>query len=227
LAKYQRQFGIPFSRVHEDKDLPYLVPIRPSLLLGVVGLKLAGKRRFTDYLVEEQGFSAYSLARILRDMAAAAGIPLVARPTLQDFGDELRRRRGRDFLAREVAKAIYRDWVEHGQLATEIVIAGIKNLAEVKALRRFPGFCLVAVKATDESRYQRALGDGSFSGSIDEWREKIDGRDLQRKDKFGQQVGLCIQSADLVIENDGTVADFLRQCMTALQEARAKATKRG
>ena len=226
MPKYHRQFGIPFSRIHEDRDLTFIVPLKPRLLVGLVGLKLAGKRRVSNYLVEEQGFRGYSLAQALREMASALAIPIVDRSVLQDFGDELRRRRGKDCLARHVVRQMYTDVVEHGVRLNEVVISGIKNCGEVEALSKIPNFFLVAVTATTATRHQRGEHDGVFKGRVEDWEEKIDERDRQFADQSGQQVGLCIERAAYRIENDGTIEELMRRCSTMLELLRGEARKR-
>jgi dephospho-CoA kinase len=221
--KYQRQFGIPFSKIHEDAELPYVVPLRCKLVVGLVGLKLAGKTTLSSYLVEEHDFRFYSLSQILRDMAIARGIPINSRSAMQDFGDEMRKSRGNDYLTRAVVRQIYRDIVEFGEPMRDIVIGGIKNTGEVSALRAIKTFHLIGIEAGAETRHRRAMLEGWFKEPLEVWRQRIDQRDHQNVDDFGQQVGKCLESADIMIVNESaSKTDFLNDCERILKVRRAQ-----
>ena len=222
MSKYQRQVGIPFSRIHDDRELPCLVPLSWKLAIGIVGLCMSGKTTLLGHLQEEHGFRFFSLSRILRNLAAARAVPLVARPKLQDYGDELRSTFGREYLAREAIKAIYRDRVEGGEGIDEVAIGGIKNLGEVEALCKIENFFLVGVTAPVELRRDRAVKDGWFEGSLDDWRSRIDARDLQETNECGQQVGKCIAKAQIEIRNDGSKKDLLSRCDEIVRDLRLK-----
>ena len=87
--------------------------------LGVVGQIACGKGVLVDYL-KRQGFASFSLSSILHDDLKKKGIKKFTRKTLQDMGDQLRKKYGREVLARRAIKIIqkpacHRLWL--GQLA--------------------------------------------------------------------------------------------------------------
>lgn len=215
--KYHGQFGIPFSKIHKDKELPYIVPIRYRVIIGVVGLKYSGKSVLTSYLVEDLGYRFYSLSRVVRSEAERLCLS-PGRRTLQNLGDQLRRRYGRDYLARRIVLEMYRDIVERGESIDFIVVDGIKNVGEIEYLRRLERYYLIGVSAHVDKRHRRAVDDGSFKGDLAAFKDEVDKRDLQMRDRNGQQVGLCLKAVarEHVILNESTRDEFVLRAQEIL-----------
>jgi len=213
MPKYHRQFGIPFSRIHKDKELPYIVPFPYKHIVGIVGPKYSGKTIVSSHLVEEYGYRFYSLSSAVRSEAERVGLPC-ERSVLQALGNELRRCYGRDVLAKRTARALYRDIVEREETIPYIVVDGLKNHGEVEFLRKLPGFVLIAVVAPVEIRYGRAQSCNGFRGSLAEFEATVDAVDSQEADEYGQQVNACMdmRAGDYTLTNDATSGGLLTAC---------------
>jgi len=72
------------------------------IIIGVVGQIAAGKGILVKYLTERLDFVSFSLSSILHDAIKKKNIREFTRQTLQDMGDELRRKYGDDILAKKV-----------------------------------------------------------------------------------------------------------------------------
>src|SRR5882672_1711347 len=127
------------------------------LVLGVTGPNAAGKGEVSAYL-RRQGFVVHSLSDIVREEAAARGLP-PEREHLIRVGTLLREQGGPDVLASRLIP----------RLGARDVVDSIRNPAEVEMLRRVPGFVLIGVDAPAELRFARSRlrarpGDpGSFA----------------------------------------------------------------
>jgi len=178
------------------------------IIVGVVGQIASGKGILIKYLTEKLGFVSFSLSSILHDELKKKKVEKFTRKTLQDMGDELRKREGDEVLARRVIKTLLK------QNKERIVIEGIRNPGEIEFLKKNPNnFILIGVKAKRELRFKRLLSRGK------EWDPKnyndfvkVDKRDLgMGQDKSGQQVRKCLKMTDYMLTNNRDVESFYRK----------------
>lgn len=124
-------------------------------------------------------------------------VPIPARRELQDLGNELRREKGHDILAR-LAEAEAEKLNEKG--TTRILFDGIRHAQEVDYFRSiYPNFYLLTVWCPQNLRWDRVKDQykGDYRSFSDD-----DKRDSNEDVPYGQQVQLCVDTADIVIRND-------------------------
>jgi dephospho-CoA kinase len=170
-----------------------------GLVLGVTGPNAAGKGEVSEYL-RTQGFTVHSLSDIVREEAAARGLP-PEREHLIRIGTLLREQGGPSVLAERML----------GRLTGRDVVDSIRNPAEVETLRRVPGFVLVGVDAPREVRYARSR-TRARAGDPESF-EKFTARERQENsaNPAGQQLGATFALADRVVNNDGDLAELHRR----------------
>ncbi|HEX4825229.1 MAG TPA: hypothetical protein VFV19_13055 [Candidatus Polarisedimenticolaceae bacterium] len=163
-------------------------------VLGITGPNAAGKGEVSAYL-ESLGFAAHSLSDIVREEAAARGLP-PEREHLIRIGTMLREQGGAAVLAERLVP----------RLAGKDVVDSIRNPGEVEALRRVPGFTLLGVTAPDRVRFERSRrrarpGDPA---TFDEFvlREQQE----NSANPAGQQLRATFALADHVVVNDDDLA---------------------
>ena len=179
-----------------------------KIVIGVTGTKAAGKDEFVKIL-ENYGFHAFSLADIVREEAEGRGLPLTTE-NLQDVGNELRKLHGNAILAEMTTKKISKL-----QEASRIVINSIRNPAEVKFFQKQFGdrFFLIGIDADPEIRRERYL---KREGVKPENFEKDNRRDLGEKESYGQQVKKCLEMAQEIIYNNGTLEELRKKAKEVL-----------
>jgi dCMP deaminase len=158
-----------------------------NYLVGLTGPFAAGKG-FVAELLQERGFSYYSLSDVLREELRTRELE-ETRENLIDLGNQLRSDRGEGALADILAERV-------GGLEKDIIIDSIRNPAEVDSLRGLEGFILVAVDAHRNLRYRRILERGR-EGDAKTVEE------LSRLDEKDIKIGIydCVDKADYVIYN--------------------------
>src|SRR6185436_13200065 len=177
-----------------------------GLVLGVTGPNAAGKGEVSAYL-RSLGFAVHSLSDIVREAAAARGLP-PEREHLIRIGTLLREQGGPGVLAVHLIPRLH-GWD---------VVDSIRNPAEVETLRRVPGFVLIGVDAPTALRYDRSRlrarpGDPeSFEAFVARERQE------NSVNPAGQQLAATFALADRVIENDGDL-DALRVQVDRLLQA--------
>src|SRR5512143_3113757 len=162
-----------------------------ALVIGVTGPNAAGKGEVSAYL-QRLGFKLHSLSDIVREGAAARGLP-PEREQLIRVGTLLREGGGASVLAERLLPRLgARDGVD-----------SIRNPAEVEALRRVPGFVLVGVRAPAELRFARSRERASPGDP--ETFEAFAARERQENSSnpAGQQLQATFALVDHVVDNDG------------------------
>jgi len=183
-------------------------------VVGVTGPNAAGKGEVSAYL-RSLGFAVHSLSDIVREEAAARGLP-PEREHLIRIGTLLREEGGPGILAARLLP----------RLGEKDVVDSIRNPAEVDTLRRVPGFVLVGVDAPAEMRFARSRvrarpGDPeSFSAFA--------ARELQENsaNPAGQQLHATFLLADRVVRNDGDL-DALHRSVDAVLASVASGSRHG
>jgi dephospho-CoA kinase len=170
-----------------------------SVVLGLTGPNAAGKGEVSAHLAGV-GFSVHSLSDVIRDEAAARGLP-PTREHLIRLGTELRREGGAGVLARLIVS----------RLGDRDVVDSIRNPAEVEVLRGLPRFVLIGVSAPVELRFRRSL-ERARTGDP-ETIEQFRRREAQENtaDPDAQRLQATFRLADHVIENDGDLAALHRK----------------
>ncbi|MDO8741640.1 MAG: AAA family ATPase [Candidatus Roizmanbacteria bacterium] len=174
------------------------------LYIGVVGQIASGKGVLVKYLTEKLGFVSFSLSSIIHDELTKKGTKEFTRKTLQDMGDELRRKYGADVLARRLNEVI------KGQKTDRVVVEGIRNPGEIEFFKKNQNFILIGVRASRELRFKRLLSRRK-PWDPKNWDDflKVDRRDLGvGQDKSGQQVGKCLAYCDFILTNNRDLKNF-------------------
>lgn len=166
--RYTGQFRPGFSRLHQDRDLYWVVPFRVPLILGLIGRRFAGVSTTVRYLQERHGFDAYLLSTELRRVAEERGVPVAHRRYLQDLGDEVRaEHQDAGVLARYVLRRIRADRISapSQRFPRNVVVAGLKHPEELEVFRSVKTFRAVEIRADDDDeaypvRYSRVCLTG-------------------------------------------------------------------
>ncbi|MBN1222201.1 MAG: AAA family ATPase [Candidatus Aminicenantes bacterium] len=168
-------------------------------IIGLTGTNGAGKGEAADFFVRH-GFAYHSLSDLIRDELKNQGLEST-RNNLIEMGNRLRIKYGADILARRAMEMV----------KGKTVIDSIRNPDEVSYLQRRNDFLLLAVDAPPEIRYERVTrrGRDESARSLQEFiaKEKVEmtGPDT------GQQLERCMEMADFLVTNDGTLDAFHRK----------------
>jgi len=89
-----------------------------------------------------------------------------------------------------------------------IVIDGVRNIEEIDLFKKELGkqFIVIAIRVSDETRYKRAMSRDRPDDSKD--IGKVKERDHR---ELGWGLGDVIESADIMIPNEGNIDDFRKQ----------------
>ncbi|MGQ9759302.1 MAG: AAA family ATPase [Candidatus Methanomethylicaceae archaeon] len=166
-----------------------------ALLFCITGMPGSGKSIISN-TARSLGLDVVVMGDIIREEANARGI----RKTPKSLGKlmiELRKEEGNDIVAKRCLAKLSGKEVA--------VIEGVRSLDELEFFKRNAEVCLVAVHASQPTRFQRLLKRG----------RPDDPKDLKtfiERDKRELQVGVgaVIALADKVFINEGTVEELIK-----------------
>lgn len=168
------------------------------MIIGITGTFGSGCSFVADKYFVTGDFKLISLSKHLRLLYKQQfpDQPSPTRVLLQNYGDELRKTKGSDYLARVAMKD-----VDKGNY----VVDSIRNPAEIRFLEsQFPEFYLLGVYADNEIRWERVKS--KYTGHQDEFT--IDERrDNEGNEEYGQQVEKCFERADYVLINNKPIQE--------------------
>jgi deoxycytidylate deaminase/dephospho-CoA kinase len=168
-------------------------------VFGFTGAFGSGCTTSAKHLHYNKGYEYISLSKVVKDRWAAANPGRnSARFDLQRTGDDIRKAEGSHAL---VTAALQDQDHNHD---APLVIDGLRNVGEIEHLRDLFGyyFTLVALLSSKDDRWarigQRLYLDNNLTKTD---FDDDDERDWEEDTPYGQQVRLCVDKADILIDN--------------------------
>ena len=175
------------------------------MLIGFTGRIGAGKETLKSYLTE-RGFVYIVTSDLLNKELLRRG-KKITRTNQQDLGDELRGQHGPGALMRLLLEQI-------DSSVGDYILDSLRNAREARYLKdNTHNFVLFAVDAPQRERWKRIQDRGKPSDP-QTWEDflKIDERDYDGDgNPMGQQVRLCMETADYVIDNSSDLEISIKE----------------
>jgi len=172
-------------------------------VIGLTGPMGSGKGTIVK-LLQEKGYKSFKYSDVIRDELKIRQIK-ETRKSLQDIGDDLRKKYGLYILSEMLSIKIKEQGVQFA------IVDGVRNPGEVIYLRQnLDNFKLIGLIASANTRFnlireRNRPSDLKTRAEFDilEKRDRGEG-----ESKCGQQVQACLDMADIIIENEGTVEEL-------------------
>ena len=184
-------------------------------VIGITGTIGAGKGTIVEYLTTKKGFLHYSVRNFLVKELKKRNLP-VNRDTMTELANTLRKQNSPSFIT----DSLYKEAKKTGKSA---VIESIRTPGEIDSLRKKGDFLLFAVDAEPKTRYQRILERKSETDTIS-WETFLDNekREMNATDPHKQNLRKCIEQADYVFNNDGSIETLYEDVENVLERESLK-----
>jgi dephospho-CoA kinase len=166
-------------------------------VIGVTGMPGSGKGIVAG-VARNLGFEIVRMGDVIRDEAQKR------KAKIGETAVQLRKEHG-DFVVAERCIQKIKDLSSgHDNPSDLFIIEGIRSPFEVEMFREnFPGFKVLSVNSSPETRFKRLVNRKRIDDSID--KSEFDNRD-KRELKFG--IGEVIARADFMVPNEGSIKKF-------------------
>jgi len=174
------------------------------LIIGITGTLGAGKGTIVEYLVKQKGFGHYSVRQYLIKEIKKQGLP-VNRDSMVVTANTLRAKYNPAIIIQELYK-------EAKKKNENAVIESIRTPGEIDFLEKQGDFVLLAVDADPQIRYERITHRRSSTDEVN-FQKFIEDekREMSTTDPNKQNLKKCIEQADIVLTNNGTVEELYAQ----------------
>jgi dephospho-CoA kinase len=181
------------------------------LIIGITGTLGAGKGTIVDYLINQKMFKHFSVRAFLIEEIQHRGLE-VNRDSMTKVANELRAHNSPSYIV----DCLFTKAISTGD---NCVIESIRTPGEIDSLKKKGRFILFAVDAEPTLRYDRVVLRNSETDKISyDTFIQNEQREMNSDDPNKQNLRACIQQADYVFSNNGTLDALTLQVETALKE---------
>lgn len=171
------------------------------IIIGITGTNGAGKGTIVEYLVGKRGFKHFSARSFIVEEIEKRGLEN-NRDNMVAVANDLRAKNSPSFVADELFKRA----LESKQ---NCIIESIRTPGEIESLNKKGKFILLAVDAEPRLRYQRVVQRSTSTDNITfEQFLNQEEREMTSNDPNKQNLKKCIESADFIIKNEGTIEEL-------------------
>ena len=182
------------------------------MILGLTGTIGSGKSEIVKYL-KSKGFEHFVYSDILKEMARLRGME-ITRENLQKLGTEIKEKSNNlGILSQKLLSKIKTD---------KAVVDGIRNVDEIRELRKRKDVYIIGFNAPQRERYER-LRKRNRDGDPKTFEEfkRLDNLENRGKTK-GQEINKCLKMADFLIINNGSLEQLKNNVDKILQTISSK-----
>ncbi len=185
------------------------------LIIGITGTLGAGKGTIVAYLSEQKQFEHYSVRNFLIEEIEKRNLP-VNRDSMTMVANELRAGHSPSYVTDQLYNRALIS-------SKNCIIESIRTPGEIDSLREKNNFYLFAIDAPSEIRYQRILLRKSETDNISyQTFIENENREMDTDDPNKQNLRKCIEMADFVFDNSGSIKDLEEQVEIVLNKINKK-----
>ncbi len=171
------------------------------IVIGITGTLGAGKGTIVEYLVKEKGFTHFSVREFIVREIVKRNLP-VNRDSMVVVANDLRASNSPSYIT----DCLYEEALLTGK---NCVIESIRTPGEVLSLKNKGQFYLFAVDADARARFERIKERQSETDQIDfETFIANEAREMNSSDPNHQNLRRCIELADFLFDNNGSVCEL-------------------
>ncbi len=181
------------------------------MIIGITGTIGAGKGTIVEYLKAEKQFKHFSVRGFITEEIKKRGMP-VNRDSMVVVANDLRTKNSPSYIVDRLSEKAQ-------EAGGNSVIESIRTPGEVISLRKQPNFYLFAVDCDPKIRYNRIKSRASETDQVDfKTFLQNEKREMTADDPNKQNLKKCIEMADFVFDNSGSVEKLFMEVEQVLGE---------
>lgn len=189
----------------------YITKLITVKIIGITGTLGAGKGTIVDYILQNKDFAYFSVRSYLIDQLKSRNLE-VNRDTMTQLANELRTTHHPAFVVEE----LYNIAKQNGK---NCIIESIRTPGEIQMLKKNDDFYLFAVDADPKIRYERIVIRNSETDKIDfDTFIQNEKREMNTDDPNKQNLSKCLEMADFVFTNNGSLDALQKDVDKVLQK---------
>jgi len=175
--------------------------VKKNIIIGITGTIGSGKGTIVDFLVNQKGFSHFSVRNFLLKIIKEQGLE-ANRDTMVFVANKLRLEHEPSYII----NCLYEESLKSGKNA---IIESIRTPGEVLFLRKKNNFNLIAVNADPLLRYKRIILRNSETDHIS-FEEFLSNekREMSSNNENEQNIAVCMSMADFLITNNDSIDEL-------------------
>lgn len=171
----------------------------------------AGKGTIVDYLVQKKWFQHYSVRAFLIQEIEKRGMS-VDRDSMTIVANDLRATFGPSYIVEQLYEQAKANW-------ENAIIESLRVVAEVEALQQKEHFLFFAIDADPKVRYERVVLRANESDHVSYEKFLSDEqREMNNTDPTKQNIANCMQLADHIFINNGTLEELNTQIESVITQ---------
>lgn len=173
-------------------------------IIGITGTNASGKGTVVKILKKDFDFKHLSVREYIEKEVKKRNLE-ISRESLIAIANDIRKNNSPSYIVEELYK-------EAKNLNKFCIIESIRTQGEVEALKNKDNFLLIAIDANRKKRYKRSLKRNLNTDKVTyEDFVKNEEKEMYSNDRGKQNIKKCIEMADIVIDNSGSIRDLRRE----------------
>ena len=182
--------------------------MQTTRVIGLIGEIAAGKSTATEYIKEKYGAVTFRFSDMLRDVARRMYLK-EDRHNLQLLSTVLRQNFSEDIMSKVIARDVAQ--AQHPIIITE----GVRRPSDITYLKELPGFYLIALTASEHTRYERLKQRNENPDDATKTWEQFMADGAQESE---QKVKELMAQADVTIDNTGDKENLFQHIDAAMKK---------
>ena len=185
------------------------------MIIGITGTIGAGKGTIVEFL-KKKGFNHFSARSFINEEIVKRGLT-INRDNMVLVANDMRAKHSPSYVAEEL-------FLRAQKKGRDSILESLRTPGEIDKLREEKDFILFAVDANQKIRFQRVKQRNDIQSDDVDFQKFVEQekKEMNSTDPNKQNLSKCIQMADYIFINDGSIEELEKQVNEVLKNDKSK-----